>query len=84
MGLFNLSLVENCFIVVLLYVDDISIVGSNQQVIEEFKDMLKMNFKLRDIGNLKYFIGMEVARSWKGISICQRKYTLDLLQEYGV
>ncbi|KAA0043237.1 hypothetical protein IC582_028919 [Cucumis melo] len=37
--------------------------------------------EIKDLGNLKYFLGMEVARSKEGISISQSKYTLDLLIE---
>jgi len=36
---------------------------------------------MKDIGKLKYFIGIEVAYSKKGIFISQRKYVLDLLKE---
>ncbi|KAA0035979.1 putative mitochondrial protein [Cucumis melo var. makuwa] len=41
-------------------------------------------FEIKDLGNLKYFLGMEVARSKECISVPQRKYTLDLLIEIGM
>ena len=41
-------------------------------------------FDIKDLGNLKYFLGIEVARSCKGVSLSQRKYTLDLLQNTGM
>ncbi|KAA0059990.1 putative mitochondrial protein [Cucumis melo var. makuwa] len=41
-------------------------------------------FEIKDLGNLKYFLGMEVVRSNEGISVFQRKYTLDLLTETGM
>ncbi|KAL0536406.1 hypothetical protein IC582_025354 [Cucumis melo] len=41
-------------------------------------------FEIKDLGNLKYFLGMKVARSKEGISVSQRKYTLDLLTETGM
>jgi len=41
-------------------------------------------FKVKDIGELKYFVGLEVARSHNGIHICQRKYTLDILVDIGL
>ncbi|KAJ9556963.1 hypothetical protein OSB04_011577 [Centaurea solstitialis] len=42
------------------------------------------NRKIKDLGDLKYFLGMEVARSRKGIFLSQRKYVLDLLKETGM
>ena len=38
-------------------------------------------FEIKDLGNLKYFLGREVARSREGIFVSQRKYTIDLLKE---
>ena len=41
-------------------------------------------FEIKDLENLKYFLGMEVAKSKKSISVSQRKYTIDLLTETGM
>lgn len=48
------------------------------------KKLLSIEFELKDLGHLKYFLGIEVARSKSGISMCQRKYVLDLLAETGM
>lgn len=71
------------FIAALVYVGDILILGNNGEVIATFKDALKSNFKLRDLGTAKYFLGFEIARNETGISINQRKYTLELLRDAG-
>ena len=41
-------------------------------------------FKLKDLGTLKYFLDLKVARIAKGLSLCQRKYTLELLVDTGL
>jgi hypothetical protein len=67
-----------------VYVDDIIITGDDQEEIKRLKECLSKEFEVKDLGNLKYFLGIEVARSEKGISLCQRKYTLDLLSDMGM
>ena len=41
-------------------------------------------FKMKDLGPLKYFLGIEVTRSSAGLFLCQRKYTLDIISEAGL
>ncbi|KAG5228832.1 RmlC cupins superfamily protein [Salix suchowensis] len=60
------------------------ITGNDEQEIQNLKQFLNGHFWIKDLGLLKYFLGVEVARSKEGILICQRKYTLDILEEVGL
>ncbi|XP_057719543.1 uncharacterized mitochondrial protein AtMg00810-like [Arachis stenosperma] len=71
------------FIAILVYVDDLVLVGDDLNEIENVKSVLHDKFKIKDIGDLKYFLGLEVASSKNGIALYQRKYALDLLKETG-
>lgn len=68
----------------IVYVDDIVITGDDYDQINHLKNLLAKEFEVKDLGQLKYFLGMEIARTKNGISVSQRKYTLDLLQETGM
>ncbi|KAL0702312.1 hypothetical protein Bca4012_058434 [Brassica carinata] len=70
-------------VVILIYVDDIIITGSNREGIISTKAFLKSSFDIKDLGELKYFLGIEMCRSKEGLFLSQRKYTLDLLNEAG-
>jgi hypothetical protein len=65
-------------------VDDIILTGDYEEELVRLEKLLAKEFEIKDLGYLKYFLGMEVARSRKGIYVSQRKYVLDLLKETGM
>ena len=68
----------------MIYVDDILITGNDVNAILTLKQFLHSPFRIKDLGTLKYFLGIEVSRSKKGISISQRKYALEILKDGGL
>jgi len=70
--------------VLAVYVDDIIITGDDEVEIKCLKGNLSREFEVKDLGQLKYFLGIEIARSPKGIVLSQRKYVMDLLSETGM
>ncbi|GKA10245.1 putative RNA-directed DNA polymerase [Tanacetum coccineum] len=74
---------KGVFLALLVYVDDIIITRNSVSEIEKFKVFLNSKFMLKDLGKLKYFLGIEVIDTKKGICLNQRKYVLDLLLEYA-
>lgn len=67
----------------LVYVNDIIIASNDDYTVSCLKKNLARKFKMRDLGTLRYFLGIEVARSRSGISLCQRKYAMELLTDIG-
>ena len=71
------------FVALLVYVDDIIITSPNTHVIASLKTFLHDHFKLKDLGFLKYFLGLEIAKFSQGLILSQRHYTLQLLEDTG-
>ncbi|KAH9764120.1 retrovirus-related pol polyprotein from transposon RE1 [Citrus sinensis] len=71
--------IESKIVIMLIYVDDIIITGSDSQGIEEVIKDLNTSFALKDLGNLNFFLGIQVQRSQNSLLLSQVKYIQDLL-----
>jgi len=67
---------ERSFTTILMYVDDIILAGNDKEEIDRIKQALTKTFKIKDLGDLRYFLGLDVAKSKKGIMMNQSKYAL--------
>jgi len=72
------------FLAVLVYVDDIVLTSNDTQACKDFKTYLHACLSIKDLGPLKYFLGIEVARDPQGMFLCQRKYALEIVHECGL
>ena len=68
------------FLIFCLYVDDLIFTGNLS--IDMFKSTMKREFEMKDLGLMKYFLGIEVTQNDKGIFICQIKYAKDILKRF--
>ena len=66
--------------VLLVYVDDIIITGTDDGMIKYIQASLRDSFHMKDLGPLHYFLGLEVHQSPKGLFLNRQKYTLDLIE----
>ena len=66
---------------ILVYVDDLLILGSNTSGIAQLKQDLNQDFTIKDLGMARYFLGIEIARSSTDTFLNQRKYVLDILYD---
>jgi hypothetical protein len=66
---------------VLIYMDDLIITENNIDFISQLKKNLQHQFSIKDLGLLKYFLGIEMTTSSKGSFLNHYKYIIDLLQD---
>jgi hypothetical protein len=71
-------------IYVLVYVDDIIVVSSSQSATATLLHNLEQDFALKDLGDLHYFLGIEVTKNKDEILFSQSKYAMDILQRAGM
>lgn len=60
--------------------DDIVITGSDSNQLNLFIDLFGREFDIKDLGDLSYFLGMEVTKLHTGLHVSQTKYAMDLLK----
>lgn len=75
---------NNSFTALLVYVDDLILAGDSLTEFTTIKAKLHSQFKIKDLRVLKFFLGLEIARSKAGVHLCQRKYALDILSKCGL
>jgi len=82
-SLFILSDETNIFYL-LVYVDDILLTGCNSVMLHRLIQLLSSKFKLRDLGAVQYFLGIEVQSTGMGLMLRQHKYILNILTRAGM
>ena len=61
-------------VILVVYVDNIVVTRDDDGAISKLESFLRIEFEIKDLGSLKYFLGIKVARSKSGIVISQRMY----------
>ncbi|WOH04396.1 hypothetical protein DCAR_0623805 [Daucus carota subsp. sativus] len=70
--------------IVLVYVDDLIITGDDIDEIERTRSNLSVRFQMKELGELKHFLGLEIEQTKDGLFLCQLKYARDLLGKFGM
>jgi len=71
-------------VVVSLYVDDMLVTGSNSAQITAFKQEMMKMFEMTDLGEMSYFLGMEVRQTQNEVFIYQKKYLKEILRRFNM
>ncbi|MCO5614227.1 hypothetical protein L7F22_068507 [Adiantum nelumboides] len=76
--------VDGEIIVIVIYVDDLILTGSHDEKILDVKKSLLRQFNMKNLGELRYFLGIEIVDTLSRIWMIQRQYALDMLEKYGI
>jgi len=72
------------FVVISLYVDYLLVIGSNYELIQQFKDDVLQVFEMTNLGEMSFFLGIEVKQTNGGIFISQKKYAKEILEKFSM
>ena len=76
--------VDRDILVVQVYVDDIIFGATNMVLVERFKDVMSSKFNMSLIGELNFFLGLQVSQKEDGIQVHQQKYLRKILKKYNM
>ena len=68
--------------IIAAYVDDLILIAKSLSEIQQIKDSLSKTFKMKDMGQLHYCLGINFELTEQGISLCQKQYLIKLLERY--
>ncbi|GJY83389.1 retrovirus-related pol polyprotein from transposon TNT 1-94 [Tanacetum coccineum] len=74
----------NDILLVQIYVDDIIFASTNTAMCNEFANQMTTKFKMSMMGQMSFFLGLQISQSPKGIFINQYKYASEIVKKYGV
>jgi hypothetical protein len=74
----------NDFLLVQIYVDDIIFSGSSHSLVSSFKEMMENEFQMFMMGELTFFLGIQVKQMMQGTFIHQAKYMKDLMKKFNM
>lgn len=66
--------------IMLIYVADLIITGDDKEEIHQAKENLPIRFQMKELGELKYFLGLQIEYAKGGLFLCQQKYAKELLK----
>ena len=75
---------KNSFVVAQIYVDNIVFGATNDFLAHSFADEMKAMFKMSMVGELTYFLGLQVKQTDSGLYINQAKYARNLVRWFGL
>ena len=75
---------EGRLAIVLVYVDDLIVTGDDEAEIFLIKENFSVRFQMKELGQMKHFLGLEIDHVQEGIVLHQQKYSKDLLKKFGM
>ncbi|XP_031250245.1 uncharacterized protein LOC116108096 [Pistacia vera] len=70
--------------IISLYIDDLLVTGSKHAQLEEFKKSMHNEFEMTDLGEMSYFLGMEIDQGADGIFVNQKRYASEVLKKFSM
>ncbi|GJY69926.1 retrovirus-related pol polyprotein from transposon TNT 1-94 [Tanacetum coccineum] len=74
----------NNLLLVQIYVDDIIFASTNTAMCNEFANLMTTKFKMSMMGQMSFFLGLQISQSPRGIFLNQSKYASEIIKKYGL